>query len=40
MLYRKMSHPWCNFAIMKECRDNFLVRKMTAQRHSNFASKY
>lgn len=37
MLYRNMRHPWCNFALMKECRDNFLVRKMTAQRHSNFA---
>lgn len=31
MLYRKMRHPWYNFALMKECRDNFLVRKMTAQ---------
>ena len=40
MLYRNMRHPWCNFVLMKECRDNFLVRKMTAQRHSNFASKY
>lgn len=40
MLYRNMRHPWCNFALMKECRDNFLVRKMTAQRHSNFVSKY
>ena len=39
MLYRKMRHPWCNFAL-KECRDNILVRKMTAQRHYNFASKY
>lgn len=31
MLYRKMRHPWCNFAFMKEYRDNFLVRKMVAQ---------
>ena len=37
MLYRKMRHPWCNFALMKECRDNILVRKMTAQRQSMFA---
>lgn len=40
MLYRKMRHPWCNFALMKECRDNILVRKMTARRHYNFASNY
>ena len=40
MLYHKMRHPWCNFALTKKCRDNFLVRKMTAQLHSNFASKY
>ena len=39
MLYRKMRHPWCNFAL-KEYRDNILVRKMTAQRHYNFASNY
>lgn len=31
MLYHKMRHPWCNFALMKECRDNILVRKKTAQ---------
>ena len=37
MLYRKLRPPWCNFALMKECRDNILVRKMTAQRHYNFA---
>lgn len=29
MLYRNMRHPWCNFALMKECRDNFLVSKMS-----------
>ena len=40
ILYRKMRHPWFSFAPMKECRDNILVRKMTAQRHYNFASKY
>lgn len=39
MLYRKMRHPWCNFVLMNECRDIFLVRKMIAQRQSNFASK-
>lgn len=39
MLYRKMRHSWCNFAVMKECRDKILVRKMTAQRQSNFAFK-
>lgn len=37
MLYRKMRHPWCNFALTKECRDNILVRKMTAQQQSTFA---
>ena len=35
-----MRYPGCNFVLMKEYRDNILVRKMTAQRHSNFASKY
>lgn len=40
MLYRKMRHPWCNFALMKEYRDIILVRKMTAKRHYNFASNY
>ena len=40
MLYRKMRHPWCNFALIKEYRYNILVRKMTAQRHYNFASNY
>ena len=30
MLYRKMRHPWCNFALMKEYRDNILVRKINA----------
>ena len=39
MLSRKMRHLWCNFALMNECRDNFLVRKIIAQRQSNFASK-
>ena len=37
MLYRKMRHPWCNFAVMKECLNNFFVRRMIAQRPSNFA---
>ena len=37
MLYRKMRHPWCNFALTKECRDNILVRKMTAQQQYMFA---
>lgn len=27
MLYRKMRHPWCNFALMKECRN----KKRSAQ---------
>ena len=40
MLYRKMRYPWCNYALMKEYRDNILVRKMTAHQHSNFALKY
>ena len=40
MLYRKMRHPWCNFALMKDSRANILVRKMTAKRHYNFASNY
>lgn len=39
MLYRKMRHPWCNFALMKECCNKIAVRKMIAQRQSNFASK-
>ena len=37
MLYRKMRHPWCNFALIKKCRDKISLRKMIAQRHSNFA---
>lgn len=37
MLYRKMRHPWCYFALMKECRNNILVRKMTAQEQSTIA---
>lgn len=37
MLYRTMRHPWCNFALMKKCRDKISLRKMIAQRHSNFA---
>lgn len=37
MLYRKMRHPWCNFALMKKCRNKIAVRKMTAQQQSNFA---
>ena len=37
MLYLKMRPPWCNFALMKKCRDKILVRKMIAQRYSNFA---
>lgn len=39
MLYRKMRHPWCNFAL-KECRNKNAVRKMTAQRQSTFVPKY
>lgn len=39
MLYRKMRHLGCNFALMKECRNKNAVRKMVAQRHSNFAFK-
>lgn len=37
MLYRKMRHPWCNFALIKKCRDKISLRKMIAQRHYNFA---
>ena len=40
MLYRKMRHPWCNFALMVKCRDKSKVRKMVALRHSNIAPKY
>ncbi len=40
MLYRKMRHPWCNFALIEECRVSFLMRKMVAQRQSIFAPKY
>lgn len=39
MLYRKMRHLGYNFALMKECRSKNAVRKMVAQRHSNFAFK-
>lgn len=39
MLYRKMRHLGCNFALIEECRV-FLMRKMVAQRQSIFASKY
>ncbi len=39
MLYRKMRHPWCIFALIEECRVSFLMRKMVAQRYSNFAFK-
>lgn len=39
MLYRKMRHLGYNFALMKECRNKNAVRKMVAQRHSNFAFK-
>lgn len=35
MLYRKMRHLGYNFAL----RVSFLMRKMVAQRHSNFAFK-
>lgn len=37
ILYCKMRHPWCNFALMKKCRNKIAVRKMTAQQQSNFA---
>ena len=37
MLYRKMRHLGYNFALIEECRVSFLMRKMVAQRHSNFA---
>lgn len=37
MLYRKMRHPWCNFAFKEECRVSFLLRKMVAHRYSTFA---
>ncbi len=37
VLYRKMRHHWCNFALMKKCRNKIAVRKMTAQQQSNFA---
>lgn len=40
MLYRKMRHPWCNFALMKECRNKNAVHKMVAQRQSTFVPKY
>lgn len=39
MLYRKMRHLGCNFALIEECRVSFLMRKMVAQRYSNFAFK-
>jgi len=35
-----MRHHWCNFALMKEFIDYFLLRRMAAQRQSIFASKY
>lgn len=37
MLYRKMRHLGYNFALIEECRVSFLMRKMVAQRYSNFA---
>lgn len=38
MLYRKMRHPWCIFALIEECRVSFLMRKMVAHRQANFAA--
>jgi len=40
MLYRKMRHLGCYFALIEECSVSFLMRKMVAQRYSTFASKY
>ena len=38
MLYRKMLHHCYSFALMKENRNKFLVRRMVAHTVPNFAA--